>query len=292
MSVPRETDSFAAELFGAGLGAAHAYGEALATTGVERGLIGPREVPRIWDRHLLNCVVLKELIPHGVELADIGSGAGLPGLPLAIARPDLTVFLVEPLLRRVTWLRETVDALGLSNVEIIRGRANAVADSGQLFDVVTARAVAPLPGLLELCLPLVRPGGELLAMKGDTAARELADAAPLLGKLGAANWSVVLCGEGVLGTATTVVRVAAGVRATVRPTKVSAGSSKARTGQAAKPAHGGRPAFNKSAGPAKTAGPTQSSSSSGSAGSGNAGSGKPRTGEDRGGAGRRRPSGR
>src|SRR4051812_1196632 len=173
--VPRETRAAAEALFGPRLPLAVAYADALATSGAERGLIGPREVPRIWDRHLLNCVVLAELISADVELADVGSGAGLPGLPIAIARPDVTVSLVEPLLRRVVWLREVVEELGLSNVEIIRGRANVVAEAGQAFDVVTARAVAPLTGLLELCLPLVRPGGELLAMKGESAAEELSE---------------------------------------------------------------------------------------------------------------------
>lgn len=191
---------------------AETYARALATTGAERGLIGPREVPRIWDRHLLNCVALAELIPADVELADVGSGAGLPGLPIAIARPDVSVFLVEPLLRRVVWLRDVVHELGLTNVEIIRSRANAVAENDQLFDVVTARAVAPLPGLLELCLPLVRPGGELLAMKGDSAAEELLAAEPILRSLGAVEWSVAFCGEGLLTTPTTVVRVVAGER--------------------------------------------------------------------------------
>jgi 16S rRNA (guanine527-N7)-methyltransferase len=210
--VPRETDAAAKLLFGDRLSVAQTYAEALATTGAERGLIGPREIPRIWDRHLLNCVALSELIAPGVELADIGSGAGLPGLPIAIARPDVTVFLVEPLLRRVVWLREVVLELGLSNVEIIRGRANAVVETDRTFDVVTARAVAPLPGLLDLCLPLVRPGGELLAMKGDSAAEELTEAEATLKQLGAVEWSVAVCGVGVLETLTTVVRVVAGER--------------------------------------------------------------------------------
>jgi 16S rRNA (guanine527-N7)-methyltransferase len=210
--VPRETDTAATALFGDRLALAQTYAHALATSGAERGLIGPREVPRIWDRHLLNCVALAELIPPGVELADVGSGAGLPGLPIAIARPDLTVFLVEPLLRRVVWLREVIAELGLTNVEIIRSRANAVAESDLTFDVVTARAVAPLPGLLGLCLPLVRVGGELLAMKGDSAAEELAEAEDTLKQLGAVEWSVAVCGAGVLATPTTVVRVVAGQR--------------------------------------------------------------------------------
>jgi 16S rRNA (guanine527-N7)-methyltransferase len=214
------------ELFGEGLAKASVYAEALATTGVERGLIGPREVPRIWDRHLLNCVALNELIPHGVELADVGSGAGLPGVPLAIARPDLSVFLVEPLLRRVVWLREIVLELGLSNVEIIHARANAVAETDRAFDVVTARAVAPLSGLVELCLPLVRPGGELLAIKGDSAGEELLAAQPILERLGAAAWSVAVCGESVLATPTTLVRVVAGQRSSPRPKRSGSSQSK------------------------------------------------------------------
>lgn len=246
MTVPRETGRAATELFGAALPAAEAYAEALSTTGVERGLIGPREVPRLWDRHLLNCVALKELIPEGVELADVGSGAGLPGLPLAIARPDLLVFLVEPLLRRVVWLQEVVQALGLTNVEIIRSRANAVAEVGRTFDVVTARAVAPLTGLVELCLPLVRPGGELLAMKGDSAGQELAEAKQVLEGMGARTWSIAVCGDGVLDTPTTVVRVVAGKkskRRTKRADGAKAGPIAApRRGQPLSPGPGpGRP---------------------------------------------------
>ena len=228
LEVPRETDAAAKALFGDRLGIARSYADALATTGAERGLIGPREVPRIWDRHLLNCVALAELVPPDIELADVGSGAGLPGLPIAIARPDVTVYLVEPLLRRVVWLREVVLELGLANVEIIRSRANAVAETGRVFDVVTARAVAPLPGLLGLCLPLVRPGGELLAMKGDSAAEELIEAEPTLKQLGAVEWSVALCGQGVLTTPTTVVRVLAG-------TRPKAGSKKAKSSRPAAP---------------------------------------------------------
>jgi 16S rRNA (guanine527-N7)-methyltransferase len=209
LDVPRETPG-AEKLFGAGLEKARAYAQALATTGAERGLIGPREVPRIWDRHLLNCAAIADLVPTSAEVADVGSGAGLPGLVLAIARPDLTVYLVEPLLRRVTWLRETIGALDLSNVEIIRARANVVAESLQRFDVVTARAVAPLPTLVEWCLPLVRPGGDFLAMKGDSAGEELAGTESTLQRFGAKEWSLVACGTGVLEIPTTVVRVVAG----------------------------------------------------------------------------------
>lgn len=233
MDVPRETASSATELFGAGLATAQAYADALATTGVERGLIGPREVPRLWERHLLNCVALKELIPVGAKLADVGSGAGLPGLPLAIARSDLSVSLVEPLLRRVVWLREVVPSLGLPNVEVLRGRANAVVESGERFDVVTARAVLPLSGLLALCLPLLRPGGELLAMKGDSADEELLLARDVLKEFRAAEWAVMLCGEGVLATPTKVVRVVASRASTGQPSGLAWSGEKAGMGAGA-----------------------------------------------------------
>jgi len=123
-----------------------AYAEALATDGVTRGLIGPREVPRLWERHLLNCAVVAEAIPDGSEVCDIGSGAGLPGLVLSIRRPDLRVTLVEPLLRRTTFLTEVAERLDLTNVEVVRDRAEALHGSREC-SVVTSRAVAPLPRL-------------------------------------------------------------------------------------------------------------------------------------------------
>jgi 16S rRNA (guanine527-N7)-methyltransferase len=216
MAVAHEPPAVAEKLFGSRLPQAEAYAEALATSGVERGLLGPREVSRIWDRHILNCVVAGELIPDGMHLADVGSGAGLPGLPLAIARPDLMVTLVEPLLRRVAWLEEVTEQLELTNVEVIRARANVVAESQRDFDVVTARAVAPLPTLIDWCLPLTRPDGEFLALKGESAAQELETSEHLLETLGAREWSVEFCGEGILELPTTVVRVVAGSHAQVR----------------------------------------------------------------------------
>src|SRR5687768_5835947 len=145
---------------------AQRYADLLATDGVVRGLIGPREAPRLWERHLLNCAVLEELIPEGASVCDIGSGAGLPGLVLAIARPDLRITLVEPLLRRTRFLDEAVEELGLQGqVEVVRGRAEELAGT-RTFDVVTARAVAPLERLARWCLPLVGPGGELVAIEG------------------------------------------------------------------------------------------------------------------------------
>jgi 16S rRNA (guanine527-N7)-methyltransferase len=247
LEVPRETEAAAALLFGDRLELARTYANALATTGAERGLIGPREVPRIWDRHLLNCVALTELIPPGVELADVGSGAGLPGLPIAIARPDITVFLIEPLLRRVVWLREIVLQLSLPNVEIIRSRANAVAETHRTFDVVTARAVAPLPALLDLCLPLVHAGGEFLAMKGDSAAEELLEAEATLKQLGAVEWSVSVCGAHALATPTTVVRVVGGQSR--KPSSVKKPGPKKAAPKKSRPKSGGEAASQKTSSP-------------------------------------------
>ncbi len=158
---------------------AEAYADLLATEGVVRGLIGPREAPRLWDRHLLNCAVLAEVVPEGATVCDIGSGAGLPGLVLAIARPDLRVTLVEPLLRRTTFLEEVVEALTLSHVEVVRGRADAL-HGERTFDVVTSRAVAPLERLLQWSMPLVSPAGALVAMKGSNVADEIDEARPML----------------------------------------------------------------------------------------------------------------
>ena len=181
------------------------YADLLATDGVVRGLIGPREVTRLWSRHLANCAVLEELVPHGVVVADVGSGAGLPGLPLALVRPDLRVVLVEPLLRRATFLGEAVTALGLDDrVEVVRGRAEEQALS---VDVVTARAVAPLDKLAGWTLPLARVGGKVLALKGEGAADEVAASARALERLGGGQIEVLTCGTGVVDPPTTVVKV-------------------------------------------------------------------------------------
>jgi 16S rRNA (guanine527-N7)-methyltransferase len=171
----------AADAFGAALPLAVRYADMLCREGVERGLIGPREQERIWTRHLLNSVVLTNWLPTGATVADVGSGAGLPGIPLALARPDLFVTLVEPMARRVEFLEEVRAALGLS-VVIERARAEQLA--GRRFDAVVARAVAPLPRLLEVVAPMVRPGGTLLALKGSSAATEVESARPLLADLG------------------------------------------------------------------------------------------------------------
>ena len=174
----------ARELFGERLATAAAYADLLAGAGVERGLIGPREVPRLWDRHLVNCGLLGPELAPGDRVADVGSGAGLPGLVLAILRPDVRVTLIEPMLRRSTFLLEAVDLLGLTNVTVRRDRAEDTRDLAGTFDVVTARAVAPLAKLAGWTVPLLRPGGRLLALKGSAAAEELMAAIPVLRALG------------------------------------------------------------------------------------------------------------
>ncbi|MGI8524400.1 MAG: 16S rRNA (guanine(527)-N(7))-methyltransferase RsmG [Nocardioides sp.] len=170
-----------------------AYGGWLAGPGVERGLIGPREAPRLWERHLLNCGLLTPLLPADASVADIGSGAGLPGLVLALARPDLRVTLVEPLLRRTVFLAEVAEALGADNVEVVRARADAL-HGQRRFDVVTSRAVAPLERLLSWSMPLVSATGALLAMKGSSVAEEIATARPTLRRLGAAAPEILTLG--------------------------------------------------------------------------------------------------
>lgn len=164
----------AAAVFGARLPLAERYAELLVGPGVQRGLIGPRERDRIWDRHLLNCAVVAELIPPGAHVADLGSGAGLPGVPLALARPDLVVTLIEPMARRTAFLDEVVRELALGGqVGVRRARADEAAAGGG-YDVVTARALAPLARLVSWGLPLLRAGGLLLALKGSTVEDELA----------------------------------------------------------------------------------------------------------------------
>lgn len=199
----------ATAVFGDRLPLAIRYAEVLAGAGVERGLIGPREVDRLWDRHILNSAALGELIQNGDRVVDIGSGAGLPGLPLAIALPDLAVTLVEPMLRRTEFLAEVVAALGLP-VQVHRGRAEepATREAYGDADVVTSRAVADLVKLTRWSLPLLRPGGRMLALKGERAADEVAEHGAAMARLGARDIEVVRCGVGYLSPPTTVVRAA------------------------------------------------------------------------------------
>ena len=199
----------AQQVFGPALAAAEQYARLLAGPAVTRGLIGPREVPRLWERHLLNSAVVAELVPRPCSLIDLGSGAGLPGIVLALLLPDVTVTLLEPMLRRATFLSECVAALGLANAEVCRGRAEDLA--GQLSaDVVTARAVAPLDQLAGPALGLVRPGGTVLAIKGAGAQREVAAARRALRRLGVRSVDVVRAGDGKVDPAATVVRLTAG----------------------------------------------------------------------------------
>ncbi|MFV0405984.1 MAG: 16S rRNA (guanine(527)-N(7))-methyltransferase RsmG [Propioniciclava sp.] len=170
-----------AALFGAALPVAVEYARLLSTDGVERGLLGPREVPRIWERHILNSTVIEAFVPQGAQVVDVGSGAGLPGIPLAILRQDVTVTLLEPLLRRTVFLSEAVQALGIADrVEIVRGRAE---DHSRRYDVVTARAVAPMSRLVPWCRPLLRSAGSLVALKGSSAEEEVAAAKQILEEL-------------------------------------------------------------------------------------------------------------
>jgi 16S rRNA (guanine527-N7)-methyltransferase len=188
------------------LATAERFAALLATEGVVRGLIGPREAPRLWERHLLNCAAVQELIAEGGAVCDIGSGAGLPGLVLAIARPDLRVELVEPLLRRTTFLEEAVEALGLDNVRVTRERAEAL-HGERAFDVVTSRAVAPLGRLLRWSMPLVRPDGCLIAMKGSSAEEEIVAAGDVVRELRCAAPEVLQVGATEGPSTARVVRV-------------------------------------------------------------------------------------
>lgn len=196
----------ARELFGEGHGLVSRYVDVLADRGVTWGLIGPREVDRLWDRHILNSVAMSDLIPVGSSLADVGSGAGLPGVPLAILRPDLQVTLVEPLLRRCTFLTQVVDELGITDrVAVVRSRAE---DLQATFDVVVARAVAPLGRLVTWCAPLRDPAGVILALKGASAGEEVRKSRKVLAASGLVA-TVLTVRAHPAAEPTTVVRLAA-----------------------------------------------------------------------------------
>ena len=207
--VSRETPSapdVARRVFADHLPLAITYAEPLATDGVTRGLIGPREAPRLWERHLLNSAVLTEVFADEKSVADIGSGAGLPGIAVAIRRPDLRVTLIEPLLRRTTFLEECVERLALANVEVVRARAEEL-HGERAFDVVTSRAVAPLDRLAKWSIPLLAPGGEMVAMKGASAPDELKAHRGAVHRLGGRSFAVERLGEDWLEQPTTVIRV-------------------------------------------------------------------------------------
>lgn len=202
-----QTREAAQTIFGDRLPLAERFVEHLATTGIEWGLLGPREVPRLWERHVLNCAVVADLLPEGALVADVGSGAGLPGLALALARPDCTFILIEPLERRVAWLDMVVEDLGLQQVDVIRGRSEQVAENLDV-DVVTARAVSALKTLIPLTVPLVKGDGELIAIKGRSASDEIVSAAKVLKKFRMPKPTVEIVGEDLLDEPTTVVRAA------------------------------------------------------------------------------------
>lgn len=198
----------ASVVFGKGLPRAQQFVELLAAAGVERGLIGPREVERLWDRHLLNSAVAGERIAKKATVVDLGSGAGLPGIPLILARPDLRVTMLEPMARRVAWLEEVVEALSLS-ATIVRGRAEEPAIKQRLAgaDVVIARAVAPLDRLWRWSAPLLRPGGRLVAIKGESAEAEIARDGAAITRTGGGHLSVHRCGVGMLEVPTTIIEI-------------------------------------------------------------------------------------
>lgn len=219
----------AAEVFGERLETAERYAAILAGAGVEWGLIGPREVDRLWDRHILNSSALGEILASEERIADIGSGAGLPGIPLALARADVHVTLIEPLLRRSEFLREVVDELGL-DVTVVRGRAedSDVRTSVGEMDVVTSRAVASLDKLTRWSMPLLRVDGRMLALKGERAEAEIEEHRRVMASLGAVDARVVKCGVNYLNPPVTVVAVR---RVAVRPDSRSTGRASGSRGR-------------------------------------------------------------
>jgi len=206
--VSRETSppDAAVDLLGAAADRLVPYARLLAGPAIRRGLLGPRERDRLWERHLLNCAAVAVALPQGAEVLDIGSGAGLPGLVWALLRPDLRVTLVDPQLRRTDFLDHACAELGVRSVQVRRTRAQELAGVVEA-DIVAARALAPLDRLVGWCLPLVRPGGALWALKGESAAAELAAAADALQRGGAARSALSTYGDGVLEQPTRVVEV-------------------------------------------------------------------------------------
>lgn len=200
---PESEPASAARIFGLNIEKARAYTAALIADGETLGLLGPREYPRIWTRHVLNSAVVAELVPAGSTVADVGSGAGLPGIPMAIAQPDAHFTLIEPMERRSDWLKAQVEKLGLKNVSVLRARAEEV---GEAFDIVTARAVKALPQLLQMCVPMTKHGGEIIALKGEKAQLEIDDSKRLMKKLDIQSFDIVFTGEQFLDEPTRVVR--------------------------------------------------------------------------------------
>lgn len=202
MSLEKEPAE-AAAIFGDRIGLARAYAAALARDSDTLGLLGPRELERLWSRHILNSAVVAELVPAGATVADVGSGAGLPGIPMAIAHPEAHFTLIEPMERRSDWLIQVCEEIGLTNVEVRRARAEEV---GSVYDIVTARAVSALPKLLRMTVDLTRAGGEILALKGSKAAEEVAEAQKIAKKLKISGFEILTVGAQHLAEPTTIVR--------------------------------------------------------------------------------------
>jgi 16S rRNA (guanine527-N7)-methyltransferase len=215
--VPEVRPAVAQAIFGDARSAAERYAQLLTGPGVERGLVGPAEAGRIWDRHLFNCAVVAELVPRQCLLADLGSGAGLPGIVLALLRPEVDVILVEPMARRVAFLTECVQDLGLPRVEVVRGRAEDLAGVISA-DIVTSRAVAPLGKLAGWAVGLCRPGGTVLAIKGASAREEIERSRAELRRLGINDLAVLQVGSDMVDPPATVVRFAAPRRGGRAPT--------------------------------------------------------------------------
>jgi 16S rRNA (guanine527-N7)-methyltransferase len=219
--------SGAAAVFGDRSAVAERFTAILSDTGVTHGLIGPREVPRLWERHVLNCAVIEDAFPTGARLIDVGSGAGLPGIALVLVRPDLEVHLVEPMLRRTQWLGHVVEDLGLDGVTVHRGRAEDLV--GTLSAAyVTARAVARLDKLARWCVPLLEPGGTLVAMKGRSAREELEEDRPALERLGLVDASVVEHGAELLDEPVLTVDLRFGTTPAARSGKASGPKARRR----------------------------------------------------------------
>jgi len=200
---PEAEPASAALIFGENIDRARRYFELLVRDGDLLGLLGPREMPKLWTRHILNSAVVAELVSPATTVADVGSGAGLPGIPMAMAQPQAQFTLIEPMERRSDWLKSTIAELQLENVRVLRARAEEVTE---VFDVVTARAVSALPNLLKMCVPLTKHGGEVIALKGSKAADEIADSKKLQKKLSIESFEIVRVGGELLTDPTLVVR--------------------------------------------------------------------------------------
>ena len=214
-SAPLEAEpETAVRVFGERIDLARRFTADLALFGEQLGLIGPLEASRLWSRHVINCALVGPYLRSGGRVGDVGSGAGLPGLVLAIARPDVHLVLIEPMERRTDWLLAETQRLGLTNVTVLRARAEEVAATGALdagrFDQVTARAVSALSKLIPLVTPLVRPEGELLFLKGARVHDEITAAASVMRKHRVHDVEVLELGAGVVAEVTRLFRATVG----------------------------------------------------------------------------------